>query len=583
MTFRTRAFLGIFFASAVALGVSTLLVEQSMRRFQYDDIRESLLSRARLAAYLLALQLPVDDDAAIDQEADEIARLLQVRVTLLSADGRVLGESEADGQALLNLENHAHRLEIEDALRRGAGTAIRPSATTNVETMYAAVLVETGPVRFVRLALPLTRIDEGVASLRRPAVIGLAAGLLIALIGTTIASFLLNRRLRVIADTARRYMAGDFSRPARDHGRDELGTVANVLDATARELGARLGEMERERAHTDAILHGMVEGVLLVNRGGRLVLTNPAAQTLLQMPGPASDVHYLEVVRHPSIAAAMSAVLSGRPASPTEVELGHAPARRVMANVVPVSPQRGGGAVLVLHDITGLRHADQVRRDFVANVSHELRTPLTAIRGYVEALLDTPADAAEARRFLEVISRHTFRMERLVHDLLRLARLDAGQETVERTECSVADLLAGINEALEPLLTSRRQQVRHHIADDAATVNGDAAKLQDILRNLVENASNYSAEDGTIEIDARRGPGGVEITVADRGPGIPDADLRRIFERFYRADRSRSRAPGGTGLGLSIVRHLVELHGGTITAANRDGGGARFTLRLPDA
>jgi two-component system phosphate regulon sensor histidine kinase PhoR len=582
VTFRTRAFLGIFIASAVALGVSTLLVGQSLRRFQYEDIRESLLSRARLAAYLISLQPPLDD-ASIDQEADEIARLLQVRVTLLSADGRVLGESEADGQALLALENHAHRSEVEDALRGGAGTAIRPSATTNTETMYAAVLVEHGPVRFVRLSLPLTRIDESVASLRQPAVIGLAAGLLIALVGTSIASLLLNRRLRIIADTARRYMAGDFTRPARDHGSDELGTVANVLDATARELGARLGEMERERAHTDAILHGMVEGVLLVNRDGRLVLTNPAAQSMLQMPGPASDAHYLEVVRHPAIAATMSAVLSGRPAAPAEVDLGGSPVRRVMANVVPVSPQRGGGAVLVLHDITDLRHADQVRRDFVANVSHELRTPLTAIRGYVEALLDTPADADEAGKFLEVISRHTYRMERLVHDLLRLARLDAGQETVERTDCAVGDIIDAVNEALEPLLSSRGQQVKHVVAPEAARVVGDAAKLQDILRNLIENASNYSAENGTIEVDARRGPGGIEITVADRGPGIPDADLPRIFERFYRADRSRSRAPGGTGLGLSIVRHLVELHGGTISAANREGGGASFTLRLPDA
>ncbi len=582
MTFRTRTFLGIFLASAVALSVSTLLVEQSLRRFQYDDIRDSLLSQARLAAYLLALQPPADSDDAIDQEADDIAALLQVRVTLLSADGRVIGESELNGPALRDLENHSHRLEVDEAQRNGAGTAIRPSTTTNVETMYAAVVVDSGPVRFVRLALPLTRIDERVANLRRLALIGLAAGLLVALAGTSITSLLLNRRLRVIADTARRYMAGDFSRPARDHGRDELGTVANVLDTTARELGSRLSEMERERAHTDAILHGMVEGVLLVNRDGRLVLTNPAVRAMLQMPGPSLDVHYLEVVRQPSVAAVMSAVLAGRPASPVEIELDRAPKRRVMANVVPVSPQRGGGAVLVLHDITDLRHADQVRRDFVANVSHELRTPLTAIRGYVEALLDAPPDPDQSRQFLEVISRHALRMERLVRDLLRLARLDAGQEPIERTACAVAGIINAVCADLDPLIAGRRQQVVRRVADDAASVTGDPAKLQDILRNLVENASNYSPEGSTIEVDARRGLGAIEITVSDRGPGIPDADLPRIFERFYRADRSRSRDPGGTGLGLSIVRHLVGLHGGSIKAANRDGGGAMFTLRLPE-
>jgi two-component system phosphate regulon sensor histidine kinase PhoR len=253
-----------------------------------------------------------------------------------------------------------------------------------------------------------------------------------------------------------------------------------------------------------------------------------------------------------------------------------------MANVVPVAPQRGGGAVLVLHDITDLRHADQVRRDFVANVSHELRTPLTAIRGYVEALLDSPGDPDEARRFLEVISRHALRMERLVRDLLRLARLDAGQEAIERVSCPVSGIINAVCADLDPLTAGRRQPVIRRVADDASTVTGDPAKLQDVLRNLLENASNYSPEGSTIEVEARRGPAGLEISVADRGPGIRDADLPRIFERFYRADRSRSRDPGGTGLGLSIVRHLAELHGGSVRAANRDGGGAVFTLRLPD-
>jgi two-component system phosphate regulon sensor histidine kinase PhoR len=582
VTFRTRAFLGIVLTSIVALGVSTLLVEQSLRRFEYSDIRQSLLSQARLAAHLLAMQTSWKDDDAIDAEADEIGALLQVRVTLLAADGRVLGESEFDGLALRSIENHAHRLEVEAALQSGEGTAIRPSTTTNVDTMYAAVRLEQGPVRFVRLALPLTRIDERVGDLRRMALVGLVAGLLVALTGTAITSVLLNRRLRVISEAATRYVAGDFSRPARDHGRDELGTVANVLDTTVRELGVRLGEMERARAHTDAILHGMVEGVLLVNRDGRLVLTNPAVRAMLHLPGPSEGLHYLEVVRQPAIAAVMAAVLAERPAAPVELELDRDPKRCVMANVVPVSPQRGGGAVLVLHDITDLRHADQVRRDFVANVSHELRTPLTAIRGYVEALLDAPGDPEQSRQFLEVISRHALRMERLVRDLLRLARLDAGQESLERTACPVAALINAVCADLDALIAGRRQQVERRVAGDAATVLGDPAKLQDVLRNLLENASNYSPEGATIEVDARRNAGAVEITIADRGPGIPDADLPRIFERFYRADRSRSRDPGGTGLGLSIVRHLVGLHGGTIKAANREGGGAIFTLRLPD-
>jgi two-component system phosphate regulon sensor histidine kinase PhoR len=240
--------------------------------------------------------------------------------------------------------------------------------------------------------------------------------------------------------------------------------------------------------------------------------------------------------------------------------------------------------VLVLHNVTALRHADQVRRDFVANVSHELRTPLTAVRGAVEALLDVPPGSAEAGRFLAIISRHALRMEQLVRDLLRLARLDAGQETLTHAEIQVDALIAGVERDIQPQLDARRQTVRAVVAPEAPVVSGDPTKLHDVLRNLLENASNYSPEGGTIEVNARRrAPAEIEVAIADRGPGIPEADLARVFERFYRVDRSRTRDPGGTGLGLSIVRHLVELHGGRVSAANREGGGAVFTVTLPTA
>ena len=254
--------------------------------------------------------------------------------------------------------------------------------------------------------------------------------------------------------------------------------------------------------------------------------------------------------------------------------------RSFVSHVVPVARERDGGAVLVLHDVTDLRRLDQVRRDFVANVSHELRTPLTAIRGYVEALLDSPVSPEDGRRFLEVVSRHALRMERLVRDLLRLARLDAGREPIERVPCSVASIVSAVEHDLQPLLGSRGQRIETTIAGDADTVRGDPGKLHDVLRNLIENASHYSPAGAAIEVSSQRRADGVELTVADRGSGIPEADLPRIFERFYRTDRSRTTDPGGTGLGLSIVKHLVGLHGGRVTAANRSGGGAIFTLTI---
>ncbi len=576
MTFRTRTFLSVFVAASLALVVSTLLVERSLGGHMSADIERGLLTQARLAAALLAnLDTLPDPDA----EADRLGQLGHARVTLIAADGRVIGDSEVASADLPSVENHATREEIARARASGEGTASRRSQTTDVGTLYAAVKIARGPVAFVRIAVPLTAVDDRVAAVRQLAVVGLVAGLVAALVLTWIASAFLNRRIGIVAETARRYRGGDFSEPARDYGADEIGMVAGALDSTARELGVRLSDMARERTHMDAILTGMVEGVVLLNASGRLVLTNPAAREMLRLPDIAEGLHYLEVVRQPDISGQLASALGGGQPATAEIHLDRDRRQTFAAHVVPVAHERGGGAVLVLHDITDLRRADQVRRDFVANVSHELRTPLTAIRGYIEALADEPPPD-EAQHFLGIISRHTLRMERLVRDLLRLARLDAGQETLERADCHPAAIVNAVAHDMQDQIDGRQQRVESGI-DAGLTVSGDPAKLHDVLRNLLENASNYSPEGGVIDVSASRTDSWVDIVVADRGPGIPEPDLSRIFERFYRVDRSRSRDPGGTGLGLSIVRHLVELLGGRVTAANRPGGGAVFTVRLP--
>jgi two-component system, OmpR family, phosphate regulon sensor histidine kinase PhoR len=237
--------------------------------------------------------------------------------------------------------------------------------------------------------------------------------------------------------------------------------------------------------------------------------------------------------------------------------------------------------VVVLHDITDLRQADQMRRDFVANVSHELRTPLTAIRGYVEALRDDPGDADSAR-FLDIIWRQTTRMQRLVADLLRLARLDARQEPLDRARIDVRSLFQAVSADLAPSAGEKGQRIVVTIADDCHDLLADPAKLHDVMRNLAENAVNYAPPDTEIVLAAVRRGDDCVLTVADSGPGIPSEDLRRVFERFYRVDSSRAR-PGGTGLGLAIVKHLVELHGGSVKAGNRPEGGAIFTVTLPQA
>jgi two-component system phosphate regulon sensor histidine kinase PhoR len=427
------------------------------------------------------------------------------------------------------------------------------------------------------------------------------AALIIPVLVAALVSWLSSRtvgaRIGEIVGMANRLSSGDLGSRVRDVRQDEFGELGRALDDAVQSLGQKVGELARDRARMEAILGGMVEGVLVVNTQGQVQLVNDAARAMLRLDDKAIGRRYVELIRHPDIAGQLTRALAGEAPGGVELSLGRDLSQILIARAAPVAASGSTGAVLVLHDISDLRRADRIRRDFVANVSHELRTPLTAIRGYVEALLDAPPRPEETRRFLEIIARHSSRMERLVKDLLRLARLDAGQEALETAPCSVEALLAGVIGDLTPVIEGRDQEVDVRVAADAATVSGDPAKLHDVLRNLVENASNYSPEGSKIELSSEiessgsNGSGSsgasggnsgfVVIRVADRGPGIPEADLTRIFERFYRVDKDRSRESGGTGLGLSIVRHLVELHGGQVKAENRRDGGATFTVRLP--
>jgi two-component system phosphate regulon sensor histidine kinase PhoR len=516
------------------------------------------------------------------------------RVTLVASDGVVIGDSELDAAALATIENHGERPEIQQARREGLGIARRYSTTVRTDLLYVAVPVNNPALPalgFVRLALPLTEVAEQLAAVRRIALVAFGVGLLAALAVAWTTSMLLSQRVQAIATVAERYARGDWSRPARDYGSDEIGTVARVLDDSAREIGRRATDLASDRARMEAILSGMIEGVLVVNDHGRVQLVNEAARAMLQLQGDPEGRHYVEIVRQPDIAAQLGAALRGTATVGLELTLPREPEIVIISRSAPVASPGAAGAVLVMHDITDLRRADRIRRDFVANVSHELRTPLTAVRGYVEALLDQGPDQGnegaeppQVRRFLEIIGRHTLRMERLVRDLLRLARLDAGQEPIEQVRSPVEALFDAVETELAPALEARQQVVAHRIASDATTVVGDPAKLHDALRNLLENATNYAPESSCITMGAERLGQRIRLTVTDEGPGIPETDLPRIFERFYRVDKSRTRGtrdPGGTGLGLAIVKHLIELHGGKATAANRPEGGAVFTIELP--
>jgi len=431
--------------------------------------------------------------------------------------------------------------------------------------LFLAILASAAVTLLSVLTLPL-----GVAAL---------VALLAALLSAWSVSAPLSRRLTTVLRDARQYVSADLPRWPDDYGDDDIGQIVRAMDQAVQEQRRRLTELGRHRARMESILAEMAEGVLIVDRQGRVQLINEAAERLLQGRVTAGD-HFIETVRHPSIVAELSGALRGERPDPHEVTLQDG-RRSLAAHATPASEAAGGGAVLVLHDITALRTADRIRRDFVANVSHELRTPLTAVRGYIEALQDETLGPDERHQFLEIVARHTDRMERLVRDLLRLARIEAGQEMFEVGTSDITTMFQAVTAELATPIHHRRLIVETRVAPAAAQVACDAPKLHDALRNLLENAVNYSPDSGRIHLEARADGDQIALSVADEGPGIPDSDLGRVFERFYRVDKSRTRDPGGTGLGLSIVKHLVELHGGRVTVENRQPHGALFTILLP--
>jgi len=582
-SFQAKFFFAALSAAIIALGVAGVLFATTMQRQTDARIEATLVAEARMAADLLSRGAAVASARELNDEAARLGELIGARVTFIAADGRVLGDSAETLEGLAALENHAQRPEVVEARARGLGRSQRSSATLKIDMLYVAAPVQHPAIAFVRVALPLTDVRHQLQSVLTATLSALGVALLAAAAIAWVFSARIGRRVRLIAGVADQYRRGDLTPPRLGFGADELGTVARALDESVQEVGRRLGEQARDRARMEAILAGMVEGVIVVDQQARLQLVNDAARQMLKLEEAWIGRPYIETIRMPAIAELVAGVLVGRTPDALELSPPRDPSRTIMARAAPAAGAVEHGVVLVLHDITDLRRADQIRRDFVANVSHELRTPLTAIRGYVEALNDGDASAEDSRRFLDIIARHTQRMERLVKDLLRLARLDAGQETLDIIACDTRSLAEAVVADVTPAATERRQRIDLAIGPGAEAVRADQAKLHDALRNLVANAIIYAPEQTTIRIDAEQVDGCVAISVSDEGPGIPEEDLSRVFERFYRVDKSRARDPGGTGLGLAIVKHLVELHGGTVRAQNGPEHGARFTIVLPAA
>ena len=572
-------------ATAGALVAAHLLIEPGLRRYATERTRDELLSEARLMARAVAPTLArATGPAEVDPIVDAAAREVRARVTIIALDGRVLGDSSLSLSDVVTVENHGSRPEVLEALATGTGFSLRHSVTVGRQMSYAAVpIVSDGrTVGVARVALSAEEIDEQVSRLKRAELLGLTLGIFVAIVLSALLSTPFARGLGALMGAARRLAAGDFSARIPVEREDELAELARILNRSAEDLQVRLAEIARDRARTGAILAALEEGILAVDHEGTVLLANEAVKRGLALEAP-EDRHYLEALRQSEVSEVVEHVLRTGERRAIDAEIRHV--KRHFAIVgLPFPGAEGSphGAILTFHDATERRRVEQIRRDFVANASHELRTPLTSIRGFVEALEDGAMDEpGTAKRFLGKIRTHADRMTALIEDLLELSRLESGERAPEWETVSPAEIADDVVASFSALASRRRIALRT-VEEGGPHVVTDAERLRRILMNLVENAVKYTQEGG--HVDVRMAPaaeGGVRIEVCDDGPGIAAEHLPRLFERFYRADKARSRELGGTGLGLSIVRHLTDAIGGQVSVESTPGHGSTFVVLLP--
>ncbi|MDD5302107.1 MAG: ATP-binding protein [Elusimicrobia bacterium] len=575
--FAPRLALAVGALLAAAIGAMGLAFAEDLKSELIGDLTRSLLIQARLGARESV------------RDARALGAACECRASVIAPDGTLLGDSSLDAKGLASAENHRMRPEVAAAFDGREASAVRRSATLGVEHLYAAAPVPgpKGGVRgVIRLSLPLTEVARRVGLARKFVLWTTLATFAAALILAWMLARAAGRPLEEMAAVARRLAAGEYGARVRGPlGGDERALLGETLNALAARVEETVGELSRDKSRLAAVLDQMAEGVVAVDAEGRVLLVNPALSRLLGIDAAqARGRGYLESLRHHGLAELVGEVLRGGGPAARELRL-FSPGELVFdAYAAPLQQEgRAAGALVVLHDITRLRRLEQVRRDFVANVSHELRTPLASIKGFAETLIDGAIDDKENRLgFLKTIEEQAVHLSKLVDDLLDLSSIESGHRQPKLAATDLRALAADVARRFAPAAAERGVTVAS-VPPGPATALADAEQVRQVLANLIDNAIKYTESGGRVEIALETKGGEVVASVRDTGMGIPETDLARVFERFYRVDKSRSREAGGTGLGLAIVKHLVEAQGGRVWAESRQPGGSAFFFALKAA
>lgn len=575
------SYLGITLVAVILVG---LYGSHEVNSFYLDQTAEDLEARARLCRREIIELVKRGELAQVDAICKELGKAANTRITVILPSGDVAGDTD---EKPANMDNHNSRPEVIESREGSVGRQTRYSMTLQKELMYVAVAMRENDslVAVIRTSIPVTAIDEALEAIHLHIVIVslLTAGVIAAV------SFWISMRigapLRELREGAERFARGELDRRLPLSGPEEISTLAEAMNSMAEQLDERIRTILRQQNELEAVLSSMQEGVLALDTEGVILNLNQTCATLLNLDRSKSIgrlVH--EVVRKADLVQFVESALANSDTIEGEIQI-HGPQDRwldAQATALHDSHQKRIGVLIVLHDVTRLHRLENVRRDFVANVSHELRTPITSIKGFVETLLSGALDDKEnAERFLKIVLKQSNRLDAIIGDLLTLSRLEKETDASARLELgSVHEVVSAAVEMCEKEAADKQIGITQQCEPDL-TAEINSPLLEQAVMNLVDNAIKYSGAGSNIRVTAGRDQSAVVIRVEDEGCGIETRHLPRLFERFYRADKARSRELGGTGLGLAIVKHITLAHNGSVDVESRVGSGSTFTIRIP--
>ncbi len=569
----------------IVLGAAGWFAGHSMRSFYVSQTRQDLMHQASLLTGQFRPLLNPADPAALDRLCKASGARVPTRITVILPDGRVVGDSEATP---LTMENHGERPEIKQALKGETGSAIRFSGTLQQRMLYVAVpIFEKDHIQGVmRIAIATRAVDKQLHALQARIALGGVVIAMVAAILSLVISRRISRPLETMRRGAARFARGDLSHRLYPPATLELAELAEAMNQMAQDLQGRMDALVRQRNETQAVLAGMVECVVAIDRNERIMNINPAAARLVNQSAEQLKGRSLqEVMRSRELYDMIRTTLTEGTHTEKDIALYQNGEQILSTHCSLLKDARSEtiGVLLVMNDVTQMRHLENMRQDFVANVSHEIKTPLTAIQGFVETLHDGGVeDPGEAQRFLDIIQRHVLRLTAIIDDLLQLSNLEQAPE-IQQLNLTRNNVNRMIGTAVQLCHTqAKEKQIHIHTqCPENLTAMMDTDLMEQAVMNLLDNAIKYSPDKSRIHISVTLVDAAIQIIIQDEGLGIAQKHLPRLFERFYRVDKARSRKMGGTGLGLAIVKHIMQTHGGQVSVESTQGQGSTFILHLP--